>query len=111
MIFKNNPNIAVLKVYNNLTTERVLTISFEKGILAKNINKIHAQDVDLKKEIKIISETCLFMIYEKGFVHSDPHPGDIFIIPITKRDDTKDILIDLVDHGLYTNLTNEVKLG
>ena len=91
MIFKNNQNIAVLKVYNNLTTERVLTISFEKRIPATHVNEMHAQDVALKKEIEIISEAFLFMIYEKGFVHSDPHPGVIFLRPITKSDGTKNI--------------------
>ena len=31
-IFKGNPNVAVPTVYPDLTTERVLTMTFEKGI-------------------------------------------------------------------------------
>ena len=111
MIFKGNPNIAVPKVYNNLTNERVLTMSFERGIPATHVKEMHAQGIDLKKAAKIISEAFSFMIYEKGFVHSDPHPGNIFVRPITKSDGTKDLQIVLLDHGIYTNLTNEVRLG
>ncbi len=86
-------------------------MSFERGIPATNVREMHAQGVDLKKAAKIISEAFSFMIYEKGFVHSDPHPGNIFVRPIIKSDGTKDIQIVLLDHGLYTNLTNEVRLG
>ena len=88
LIFKNNPNIAVPKVYNNLTTERVLTMSFERGIPATNVKEMHALGMDLKKVAKIISEAFSFMIYEKGFVHSDPHPGNIFVRPITRENGT-----------------------
>ena len=66
MIFKGNPNIAVPKVYNNLTTERVLTMSFERGIPATHVKEMHAQGIDLKKAAKIISEAFSFMIYEKS---------------------------------------------
>ena len=42
IIFKNNPNIAVPKVYNDLTTERVLTMSFERGIPATHVKEMHS---------------------------------------------------------------------
>jgi predicted unusual protein kinase regulating ubiquinone biosynthesis (AarF/ABC1/UbiB family) len=36
-IFKDNKNVAVPTVYDDWTTERVLTMSFEKGISATNV--------------------------------------------------------------------------
>lgn len=98
-------------MYNDLTTERVLTMSFERGIPATNIKEMHSQGIDLKKAARIISEAFSYMIYEIGFVHSDPHPGNIFVRAVTLEDGTKDIQIVLLDHGLYTTLTKEVRLG
>jgi len=41
-IFKDNKNVAVPKIYRNLTSERVLTMSFESGIPAASVKEIHA---------------------------------------------------------------------
>lgn len=41
-LFKGNPNVAVPKVYRDFTTERVLTMSFEKGISATNVTQMHS---------------------------------------------------------------------
>ena len=83
--------MAVPSVYREFTTERVLTMSFEKGIPATNVKEMHAQGIDLKKCARIISESFSHMIYEHGFVHSDPHPGNIFVRPITNDDGSKDL--------------------
>ena len=48
-IFKDNKNIAVPKVYNDFTTSRVLTMSFEEGIPATNVREMHALGIDLKQ--------------------------------------------------------------
>jgi aarF domain-containing kinase len=40
------------------------------------------------------------MIFEKGFVHSDPHPGNMFVRP--KKTNPKDIELVILDHGIYT---------
>ena len=50
------------------------------------------------------------MIYEEGFVHSDPHPGNIFIRK-TKINGRDDIQLVLLDHGIYTDLKNETRLS
>jgi aarF domain-containing kinase len=39
------------------------------------------------------------MIYEKGFVHSDPHPGNMFV---RKKKNGKDLELVILDHGIYT---------
>ena len=110
-MFKGNPNVAVPDVYHDFTSERVLTMSFEKGIPATNVREMHAQGVDLKKCAKLISETFTYMIYEKGFVHSDPHPGNIFVRPKILPDGSKDIEVVLLDHGIYTDLKKETRLS
>ncbi|XP_068821413.1 aarF domain-containing protein kinase 1 isoform X2 [Capricornis sumatraensis] len=47
------------------------------------------------------------MIFVNGFVHCDPHPGNVLV---RKRPDTGKVEIVLLDHGLYQALTEEFRL-
>jgi aarF domain-containing kinase len=40
-------------------------------------------------------------IFHTGFVHADPHPGNIFIRPLPRGQDAQVVLLD---HGLYMNV-------
>ena len=98
-MFKHDKRVYVPTVYKDLTTERVLTMTFEDGIPVSHVKEMHAQGIDLKKLSGLISETFIYMIYEKGFVHSDPHPGNMFV---RKTKNGKDIELVILDHGIYT---------
>ena len=49
------------------------------------------------------------LIFKYGFVHADPHPGNVLINPTkdaskkaaSKKKDESDFQIVLIDHGLY----------
>jgi len=64
----------------------------------------------LKGLARLISEVFIYMIYEKGFVHSDPHPGNLFVRKkvINGRDD---IELVILDHGIYTDLPEDTRLS
>lgn len=85
-------------------------MSFESGIPATSVKEMHAQGINLKRCARLISETFNHMIYEEGFVHSDPHPGNIFIRKC-KINGKEDIQVVLLDHGIYTDLRKETRLS
>ena len=43
------------------------------------------------------------MIFKYGFVHSDPHPGNIMV----RRAPGGGVQVVLLDHGIYQRLTRE----
>jgi len=47
-------------------------------------------------------------IFKFGWVHCDPHPGNVFIRPNPAR--PKDLQFVLIDHGLYISETEEFRL-
>ena len=53
------------------------------------------------------------MIFSKGFVHCDPHPGNVLIRPVNnsvnKRSHENDFEVVLLDHGLYQKLSEEFR--
>jgi aarF domain-containing kinase len=65
----------------------------------------------LKRLSSLISESFIYMIFEKGFVHSDPHPGNLFVRRKTMADGSEDLELVILDHGLYTHLPPETRLS
>ncbi len=109
---KKDTRVYIPKVYHEFTKERVLTMSFEEGIPVSHVREMHDKGINLKKLSRIISESFIYMIYEKGFVHSDPHPGNMFVRkkknPKNKSDD---IELVILDHGIYTDLPETTRLS
>lgn len=89
----------VPKVYDNKTTKRILTMEFIKGLTLGETEKINKAGFNLKeidiKLAKIFGE----QIFSSGFVHADPHHGNIFVR--TKAGTKNEAEIVLIDHGLY----------
>ena len=47
-----------------------------------HVKKMKEVGIDLKKLSKLISESFVHMIFKEGFVHADPHPGNLFVRPM-----------------------------
>jgi len=109
-IFEGHPRVHVPKVYPELTSLRVLVMSFEKGVSVTKVKEMHEMGIDLKFVAKAISEAFVHMTYEKGFVHGDPHPGNMFI---RKKEGggPQDVELVLLDHGIYCELTDESRIN
>ena len=90
----------------NLTTTRVLTMEFLDGgeVTDKEYVKSH------KLNARVISDrlATLYseMIFMEGFVHCDPHPGNI-LVKQTKNGPE----IQLLDHGLYVTLPDKFRFN
>jgi aarF domain-containing kinase len=65
------------------------------------------KDIDLKDVSKVISEAFNHMIYEKGFVHGDPHPGNM----MARVNKDGELQIVILDHGVYTTLKPKSRLA
>jgi len=76
--FKNNPKVKVPKVYDNLSTSKVLTLEFVKGIKITNKNELK-KFYDIKEIAKIGVELVAEQIFVHRFFHADPHPGNLMV--------------------------------
>ena len=47
------------------------------------------------------------MLFRKGFVHSDPHPGNMFV----RKNDHGELELVLLDHGIYAELDDNVRIN
>ncbi|KAJ8668117.1 hypothetical protein QAD02_009780 [Eretmocerus hayati] len=103
-LFSHYKWLHIPKIYWELSTNRVLTMEFVEGGKIDDLkyyhdNKINALDVSNK-----IGKLYSHMIFITGFVHADPHPGNIII-----KKGKNGPEIALIDHGLYAELSDQFR--
>lgn len=69
------------KVYPEFTTRKVLALEFISGIKIDQIEKLKAKDFDTKIIGRRLAISYYKQIFEYGFFHADPHPGNLLVRP------------------------------
>jgi ubiquinone biosynthesis protein len=82
-------------VYRKYSNKRLLIMSFVEGIRITDVvgNSEYDAEVLLRKVLDIVFK----MVFEDGFFHADPHPGNILV--------TVDGRVGMIDFGQMGNLT------
>lgn len=103
-MFKNYKWLKVPAIYWHLSTQRVLTMEYLDGGQVNDLDYIKSNKIDAFEVANKIGQLYSNMIFTNGFVHSDPHPGNILV---KKSSNGVDII--LLDHGLYATLTDRFR--
>lgn len=96
-MFQNLTWLRVPKIYWEISSSRVLIMEYLPGGQVNDLDYIRQHKIDAFDVANKIGQLYSTMIFTNGFVHSDPHPGNI-LIRKTKKGDAEIILLD---HGLY----------
>jgi ubiquinone biosynthesis protein len=99
--FLDDPAIYIPKVFRDTTTERVITMELVEGIKVSEIDKLEEAGLDRKKITACGAEFYLKQIFNYGFFHADPHPGNIFVLP--------DNIICLLDFGMTGSVDRQTR--
>lgn len=79
--FAERRRIHVPRVVWKRTTRRVLTLENVYAIKITDYDAITAAGIDRAEVAKVLFKTYLKQIFEDGFFHADPHPGNLFVTP------------------------------
>jgi predicted unusual protein kinase regulating ubiquinone biosynthesis (AarF/ABC1/UbiB family) len=116
--FRGRPGVHVPMVVWSHTTKRVLTLEDVRAIKITNYAEISAAGIDRAQVAERLFETYLQQIFEDGFFHADPHPGNLFVTPRasslqpTKAEATgTDWQLTFVDFGMVGRLSPEMMSG
>ncbi|XP_046388341.1 aarF domain-containing kinase 1 [Ischnura elegans] len=108
-MFASYPWLKIPKVFWNLTTSRVLTMEYVEGAGQVNdLEYIRREGIDPYLVASRLGNIYSEMIFKNGFVHSDPHPGNI-LVRKRKGKLMGDVELVLLDHGLYADLTDNFR--
>jgi ubiquinone biosynthesis protein len=77
--FKDVPGIRFPKIYWEYSSTRMLVMEFVEGVRIDNVEAIQSMNVD-PHEVGVRGfHAYLKMIFEDGFFHGDPHPGNLLV--------------------------------
>ena len=84
-MFADNPKVYVPKVYWSHTRLRVLTLEDVRAIKITDYADIEAAGVNRSEVAHRLLRVYLKQIFEDGFFHADPHPGNLFVAPLPEK--------------------------
>tara|TARA_B100000945_G_scaffold223844_1_gene180876 strand:+ start:2958 stop:4625 length:1668 start_codon:yes stop_codon:yes gene_type:complete len=99
--FLDDKNIEIPEVIWEMSTERVLCLSYLKGIKINNIKELKSQKFNLPKIAEIGAISYLKQLINFGFFHADPHPGNLAISNTGK--------LIFYDFGMMGNISNNLQ--
>lgn len=95
-------------MYPELSSRRVLTMEYIDGIKVNERQKLKEYGFDNIEVARIIVKHLSDMIFVHGFVHMDPHAGNIFVRQNPNNKNKPQMV--LIDHGMYTTITENSRL-
>jgi predicted unusual protein kinase regulating ubiquinone biosynthesis (AarF/ABC1/UbiB family) len=121
-LFADDVGVYVPAVYREYSRRRVLTLEDVTSIKITDHAAIDAAGVDRKLAAQRLLDVYLRMIFDFGFFHADPHPGNLFVYPLSEQaseemigqsaaHDGQPFYIVFVDFGMVGRITDQVKQG
>ncbi|MCK4528600.1 hypothetical protein KAW18_14615 [candidate division WOR-3 bacterium] len=98
--FKDDESILIPQMYWDLSTSKVLTLEYIEQIKITDIDLLEKAGLSRRELIQRGVDFIFRQVFEHGFFHADPHPGNILV--------TMDGKIVLLDFGLTGRLDDEI---
>ncbi len=106
--FEEASGIRVPQVIWSHTTKKVLTLEDVYAIKITEYQKMDQAGIDRSKVATRLFDTYMRQIFEDGFFHADPHPGNLFV-------DTNGTegpwLLTFVDFGMVGHIPPNTRAG
>jgi ubiquinone biosynthesis protein len=95
--FADDATVHIPEFYPELCTQRVITMEFVDGINISETQRLSDEGYNLQEIARRGVDIGFKTIFQHGFFHADPHPGNIFVLPGN--------VIGLIDFGMMATLS------
>ena len=111
--FKDDGGVHVPRVVWSRTSRRVLTLEDVTAIKITDYESITAAGINREKVAERLLGTYLKQIFEDGFFHADPHPGNLFVSPLPEKneDGSTKFRLTFVDFGMVGRMPEKLVEG
>lgn len=79
--FKDHADIIIPKIYWDYASESLNVQQFIDGISGSDLGAVDAAGLGRKKLAEVGANAVMKMVFEDGFFHADPHPGNVIYLP------------------------------
>ncbi|HKT56977.1 MAG TPA: AarF/UbiB family protein [Microbacterium sp.] len=111
--FAEDPRVGAPDVAWERTTRRVLTLSDVTAIKINDVDGLRAAGIDPAAVAATFAEVMFEQLFTHGCFHADPHPGNIFVTPLSKPATEKDAAwrLTFVDFGMMGEIPDTLRSG
>ena len=99
--FLEDEKIQIPEVFWDMSTDKVLCLSYIEGTKISNIEELKSQKIDLAKIAEIGAISYLKQLVDFGFFHADPHPGNL---AVSKKGE-----LIFYDFGMMGSISNNLQ--
>ncbi len=111
--FSEKLHVHVPKVVWELSTRRVLTLEDVTAIKLGDYDAITAAGIDRGEVARVLVDTYMQQIFDDGFFHADPHPGNLFVTPLDSYNEAgnREWKLTFIDFGMMGRVPENLRAG
>jgi len=116
--FQDMVGVRVPTLLEHLTSRRILTMEFINGVKVNDVDSLRARGFDPVLVASNVTRIFGEMVFCHGFVHCDPHPGNMLVVPRHEPAATaargrgkNEFDVVVLDHGLYREISPAMRRG
>jgi ubiquinone biosynthesis protein len=99
--YKFRNDLYIPKVYREYSTDKILIMEYVEGCKITDVEQLKKWGIDPRVVVEHGMDIYLTMIFEFGYFHGDPHPGNILV--------REDGVIIILDFGMIGQLMKKDK--
>lgn len=99
--FAGDARVHIPRVFWEATTSRVLTLERIRGIKVNDAAALRQDGIDAGALAREACDVLLKMVFEDGFFHADPHPGNFFV--------EEDGRLGIIDFGMVGHISDSTR--
>jgi aarF domain-containing kinase len=86
-------------------------MEFVDGCSMGDLEQIKSRKINCKELARLLSKSFCHLIFKEGFVHSDPHQGNLYVKEIINKRGKKVPQLIILDHGIYKILDKSTRIN
>jgi predicted unusual protein kinase regulating ubiquinone biosynthesis (AarF/ABC1/UbiB family) len=108
--FEADPRVTVPDVVWERSTQRVLTLEDVTAIKINDVTALIAAGINPNAVAAELARVTFEQIFNHGFFHADPHPGNIFVTPVASPGGD-DFTLAFIDFGMMGEIDDRLREG
>ncbi len=109
--FSDDGRVCVPGIAWERSTRRVLTLEDVTAIKITEAGALRAAGIDPAEVAPVFAAVMFDQLFTNGFFHADPHPGNIFVTPVTAAAGDRPWKLTFIDFGMMGEITSSTRSG
>lgn len=109
--FADDDRVDVPEVAWEWSTRRALVLEDVAAIKITDAGALLAAGIDPAKVAPVFASVMFDQLFTNGFFHADPHPGNIFVTPVTDPSAARPWKLTFIDFGMMGEVPPRTRSG